>query len=435
MKKQLLILFFLFIKIGINAQTGNNFVGHWKEVNGNYYGSSELNITKSGDVFIIERNDNDGFHKTTAKFEKGSLVGAQWIGQINYSKETDHIYFRDYELMRAKAAQPKANIAQAKHNTPLNTTDKALKAAKEKAIADSIIEYRKKQEPIERAKYLNKNKIVISPTPSGLYYIERVQGNGRRPIKGCKVKVNYTVKLLDGTVFETNDKEAAMKTGTYNAQRQYQPIEFPVGLGQVISGWDEAILSNMSIGTKAQLIIPSNIAYGAQGGGLIKPYSTVNCDIELVDFSCIAVEPNTSNNTNQKQLSTQNTYPHYLIDFHGTWDAYNISYGANNQKIVEKEPSKKFDIGFENDKIKIRTCEPNAKEGYYYFAELKNQKLFCIGYAASRFYKYQIPSFEKLPNGELLYSDGIGDCILKPNVGSFDIIERKYSLLNPINND
>jgi FKBP-type peptidyl-prolyl cis-trans isomerase 2 len=98
------------------------------------------------------------------------------------------------------------------------------------------------------------------------------------------VKVNYVGKLLDGTVFDTSDPEIAKKAGVYDQRRPYEPIEFPLGVGQVIPGWEEAI-SMMQAGTKATLVIPSNLAYGEQGaGGFIPPFSTLTFDVELVSF-------------------------------------------------------------------------------------------------------------------------------------------------------
>lgn len=134
------------------------------------------------------------------------------------------------------------------------------------------------------AKYLADNKITTKPTASGLIYIESKKGNGKKPKAGELVKVNYTGRLLDGTIFDTSDEATAKSAGTYDERREYIPIEFPVGQGQVIPGWDEGLML-MSVGSKGQFIIPSAIGYGAQGGGPIPPFSPLVFDVELVAVS------------------------------------------------------------------------------------------------------------------------------------------------------
>lgn len=155
----------------------------------------------------------------------------------------------------------------------------------------AMMEMRRNEEPKIFAKYLADNKITGTPTASGLYYIESKKGNGKKPKAGQMVKVNYTGRLLDGTIFDTSDEATAKTAGTYQEGRKYEPIDFPIGKGQVIPGWDEGIML-MSIGSKGQLIIPSTIAYGAQGGGPIPPFSPLVFDVELVGISDAPVQPN-----------------------------------------------------------------------------------------------------------------------------------------------
>jgi peptidylprolyl isomerase len=108
-------------------------------------------------------------------------------------------------------------------------------------------------------------------TESGLQYIEEVAGTGRAAEAGTKVSVHYTGMLEDGTVFDSSVERG-------------QPIDFMLGAGQVIPGWDEGI-GLMSTGGKARLIIPSELAYGPQGAGngVIPPNATLTFDVELVD--------------------------------------------------------------------------------------------------------------------------------------------------------
>jgi len=104
-------------------------------------------------------------------------------------------------------------------------------------------------------------------TSSGLQYRDIVVGQGEAPVKGQSVKVHYTGKLENGQVFDSSLKG--------------NPLEFAVGTGQVIPGWDEGILT-MRVGGKRQLKIPSKLAYGAEGVGPIPPDATLLFDCELV---------------------------------------------------------------------------------------------------------------------------------------------------------
>jgi peptidyl-prolyl cis-trans isomerase A (cyclophilin A) len=106
-------------------------------------------------------------------------------------------------------------------------------------------------------------------TPSGLRYKILQKGNGAQATKGAGVSVHYKGQLLDGTVFDSSYKRK-------------QPIDFNVGVGQVIKGWDEGI-QLLKVGDKARLVIPSDLAYGSAGaGGVIPPDAMLIFDVELV---------------------------------------------------------------------------------------------------------------------------------------------------------
>ncbi|MHC9087161.1 peptidylprolyl isomerase [Tenacibaculum sp. IMCC1] len=107
-------------------------------------------------------------------------------------------------------------------------------------------------------------------TPSGLRYKILQNGDGKQATKGAMVSVHYKGQLLDGTVFDSSYKRK-------------QPIDFAIGVGQVIPGWDEGI-QLLKVGDKARLVIPSDLAYGAQGaGGVIPPNATLIFDVELMN--------------------------------------------------------------------------------------------------------------------------------------------------------
>jgi len=111
----------------------------------------------------------------------------------------------------------------------------------------------------------------MKETPSGLFYNITKEGSGATPEKGAHVAVHYKGTLVDGTVFDSS-------------YQRDEPIKFTVGVGQVIPGWDEGILL-LTKGAGARLVIPSHLAYGAQGaGGVIPSDATLIFDVELVDF-------------------------------------------------------------------------------------------------------------------------------------------------------
>jgi FKBP-type peptidyl-prolyl cis-trans isomerase len=103
-------------------------------------------------------------------------------------------------------------------------------------------------------------------TASGIYYVVEKSGKGKAAKKGDKVQVLYKGTLLNGQVFDENLTEG---------------INFPVGLGQVIPGWDE-VLQLMKEGDKVKTVIPWNLAYGNRGNGPIPPFSTLVFEMELV---------------------------------------------------------------------------------------------------------------------------------------------------------
>lgn len=116
---------------------------------------------------------------------------------------------------------------------------------------------------------LNKLSEGFKQTDSGLRYQIIQEGNGVKAEKGKMVSVHYKGQLSDGTVFDSSYK-------------RNQPLDFNLGVGQVISGWDEGI-QLLKVGDKARFVIPSDLAYGSRGaGGVIPPNATLIFDVELM---------------------------------------------------------------------------------------------------------------------------------------------------------
>ena len=112
----------------------------------------------------------------------------------------------------------------------------------------------------------------MQTTPSGLQYKIITKGNGPVPADTSKVSVNYKGTLIDGTEFDSSykrkDKNGKSKPATFRAN-------------QVIKGWTEA-LTMMPVGSKWELYIPYDLAYGSRNTGKIKPFSTLVFEVELL---------------------------------------------------------------------------------------------------------------------------------------------------------
>ncbi len=158
-------------------------------------------------------------------------------------------------------------------DTTLFTTEKAEKFFMNKREADIAA----RQENLYGAnrdagrKFLEENakKEGVITLPSGLQYKVLVKGEGQVPLATQKVQVKYEGRLVDGTVFDSSSKHGD------------EPAEFTPT--QVIKGWTEA-LTMMPVGSKWQLYIPYELAYGEREAGQIKPFSALIFDIELVNI-------------------------------------------------------------------------------------------------------------------------------------------------------
>ena len=130
------------------------------------------------------------------------------------------------------------------------------------------MEINKKKELEQKMKDLTSD---AKATESGLKYIMIKEGKGPKPKMGQTVSVHYAGYLTNGQKFDSS----------YDRN---QPIEFPIGTGKVIKGWDEGIML-LNVGAKAKLIIPPDLGYGARGaGGVIPPNATLIFDVELLEI-------------------------------------------------------------------------------------------------------------------------------------------------------
>ncbi len=137
---------------------------------------------------------------------------------------------------------------------------RTFEGAREKRIAEQ------KKQAEEAMKKVTEG---FKKTSSGLFYKITKEGKGTKAQKGQTVSVHYEGQLMNGMVFDSSFK-------------RNQPIDFTLGIGQVIPGWDEGI-ALLKEGDKARFVIPSDLAYGPRGaGGVIPPDATLIFDVELV---------------------------------------------------------------------------------------------------------------------------------------------------------
>ena len=144
------------------------------------------------------------------------------------------------------------------------------------AVADQAIQPAKvsskgakksaKKGPDQGAAKMNATPIT---TASGLKYVELTVGTGPSPTRGQRVTVHYTGTLTDGKKFDSS-------------RDRHEPFVFAIGVGQVIKGWDEGVMT-MKVGGRRKLMIPGPLAYGGRGvPGLIPPDAELHFDVELL---------------------------------------------------------------------------------------------------------------------------------------------------------
>jgi FKBP-type peptidyl-prolyl cis-trans isomerase FkpA len=204
------------------------------------------------------------------------LVDADAIFKGSKSKMPDFIKVGDKVQYFIRLVSIKTKEALMKEQQA--AFEKQMKAMEAKQKADAA-KFLLKEDKLLKA-YFVKNQLNPIKTKSGLYYLIKEDGKGDLPMVGDNVSVNYTGTLLDGQKFDSN---------TDTAFKHVEPLQFTLGQGAVIKGWDEG-LTLLKPGTKATLFIPSPLAYGAQSrpGSAANPKGIPANSILLFDVELIS---------------------------------------------------------------------------------------------------------------------------------------------------
>lgn len=219
------------------------------------------------------RGIKEGTKSTSAK-EKAYMAGMQIGQQVSgdmYDAINNQLFAGDSTTTMSKENFLAGFIAAVEENS-IVTPDSASvyvrtksEEIKTKALEAKYGEYKKENE-----EFLvnNKTKDGIKVTESGLQYRIIKEGKGAIPTKNSRVKVHYKGTMIDGTEFDSS-------------YERKEPTTFRAD--QVIKGWTEA-LTMMPVGSKWELYIPQELAYGSREAGKIKPFSTLIFEVELISI-------------------------------------------------------------------------------------------------------------------------------------------------------
>lgn len=218
---------------------------------------------------------NDAANKTSKKDQAyllGLQIGSQMAGP-QAIKGMNHQLFADDSTMIVNKSDILAGVFAGVLNKDMKITPEEAQVLIQKmmeSIKGKAAEKKYADNKAAGEKFLaeNKTKEGVKTTASGLQYKVITEGKGEIPNDTCKVKVNYRGKLIDGTEFES----------TYTRNEP-----FVTNVGGVIKGWTEA-LKMMPVGSKWELYIPQELAYGSRDMGQIKPFSALVFEIELLDI-------------------------------------------------------------------------------------------------------------------------------------------------------
>jgi peptidylprolyl isomerase len=290
MKKNYLgyLIVFAFI-VAIIASCGDSeFPGFKKTDTGLYYKFYEqnddtlkpgqgdfvtLDLTYGNEDTIIFNSDRMPEGLTFAldnPFHKGDLY--EGLMMMSEGDSATFLISADSFFYKAARAPKLPSYIDSGSYLSFNVRLKDIETKLEKEIKEQArLEERRAQEPVDLQTFLEENNITVEPTEDGIYFIPEKQGSGKSPAAGQMVSIHLTVSLVDGTrIFSSHDRG--------------EPIEFEFGKKFDTEGLEKGI-GMMKKGGKAKVIVPSEMAYGAESrGNLVDAYSTIVYDIELMNI-------------------------------------------------------------------------------------------------------------------------------------------------------
>ena len=193
--------------------------------------------------------------------DNGSSILAM---QIEFDEEAFRLGLEDALAARdPRLSQDDISATVAEFEKEMKKKQEELQASQQKLIAEQAEENAKKGAEFMEA---NSSKADVITTQSGLQYRILVEGNGSKPTTDNTVEVHYEGRLIDGVIFDSSIQRG-------------EPAQF--GVTEVIPGWTEALLL-MSEGSKWELVIPPELAYGPGGTGPIPPNANLIFEVELL---------------------------------------------------------------------------------------------------------------------------------------------------------
>lgn len=225
---------------------------------------------KDSIIFDSRNSKTDNVFELLAPTFKGGLeegmlmmaIGDSAIFKVN----ADSVFAKTFKVPRPKYVKKGSKLTFRIKLLGIKTKESIDNRKPEEIEKEN--EARRLAEPKLIQDFITLNHIESVPSESGLYYIERQAGNGPGITKESKVKIIYNCTTLDGSVIDA----------------QTAPLEIDMAAGKITKGMEEGLLK-MSLGAKATLIIPSNLAFGKRKISTVLPYTTLIYDLEVIEVN------------------------------------------------------------------------------------------------------------------------------------------------------
>ena len=284
-KQKIIFAFAMAICVTFTATSCSKYKGYKQDESGYYYKAHVVNPDslkpKEGDAVLLEIIMSAGdstFFKNVIPYlfaEEQSL----FAGDIYYAVKRMHVgdsisflfnadsllyhYFHDQISFDVEVIKIDIKM-MGMYMTKEEMEEKEAKMTEE-------MESRRVKEEEDIAAYIAEHKVTVTPTSSGLYFIETKKGKGKAAVDGSEVTLHYKGTFVDGNVFDSSIERG-------------QPLVFRLGIDSFIPGFAEGV-SMMKEGGKAILLLPSHLAYGEQGNMGIPPYTPLVFEVELISVA------------------------------------------------------------------------------------------------------------------------------------------------------